>query len=137
MTLSVRPSFRFSFQNQIWEDCCNRPDASLPWSGRAYDRYENCVQQITRLNGHPLGPDERSLYKEITCSGNATVRTSVPHRPDVRASPSGRGSQTGKIFNEIFRISVAQLSVRMAYDHRPDGTQLYQARGSFEPSAYK
>jgi hypothetical protein len=25
-TLSVRSSFRFSFQKQIWEDCCNRPD---------------------------------------------------------------------------------------------------------------
>jgi hypothetical protein len=50
MTLSVRQSFRFSFQNQIWEDCRNRPDdvdsrpdASLPWSRRAYDRYGNCV----------------------------------------------------------------------------------------------
>jgi hypothetical protein len=65
-TLSVRPSFRFSFQNQIWEDCwirsddmdsrpdalllktssqfkLNRPDANLPWFGRAYNRYENCV----------------------------------------------------------------------------------------------
>jgi hypothetical protein len=64
--LSVRPSFIFSFQNQIWVDCrncpddvdsipdalllkassqfkLNRPDASLPWSERAYDRYENCV----------------------------------------------------------------------------------------------
>jgi hypothetical protein len=58
------PSFRFSFQKQIWEDYCNRPDevdscpnvlllkvssqfkfnrldASLPWSRRAYDRYGN------------------------------------------------------------------------------------------------
>jgi hypothetical protein len=57
-TLSDRSSFRFSFQNQIWEDYCNRPndvdshpdtlllkassqfklnhpDVSLPWSGRA------------------------------------------------------------------------------------------------------
>jgi len=29
------------------------------------------------------------------------------------------------------------LSVRMAYDNRLDGAQLYQARRSFEPSAYK
>jgi hypothetical protein len=105
-TLSVRSSFKFSFQNQIWEDCCNRPDnvdsrpdalllkassqfklnrpdASLPWSGRAYDKYGNCVQQITRPDGHPLGLDARSLYKEITCSGRATVRRTVPHRPDA------------------------------------------------------
>jgi hypothetical protein len=61
----------------------NRPDASQPWSGWAYDRYGNCVQQITHLDGHPPGPDARSLYKEITCSGPATVRTIVPHRPDA------------------------------------------------------
>jgi hypothetical protein len=90
----------------IWEDCCNRPDdvdsrpdallikaslqfklnrpdAGLPWSGRAYDRYGNCVQQITRMDGHPPGLDAQSLYKEITCSGRATVRTIVPHRPDA------------------------------------------------------
>jgi hypothetical protein len=65
-TLSVRSSFRFSFQKQIWEDCCNcpndvdsrpdalllkvslqfklnHPDVGLPWSGRAYDRYGNYV----------------------------------------------------------------------------------------------
>jgi hypothetical protein len=98
-TLSVRPSFKFSFQNQIWEDCCNRPgalllkassqlkinrsDASLPWFGRAYDRYGNCVQQITSPDGHPPGLDARSLYKEITCSERATVRTTVPYSLDV------------------------------------------------------
>jgi hypothetical protein len=105
-TLSVRPSFRFSFQNQICEDCCNRPDdvdsrsdvlhlkassqfklncpdTCLPWSGRAYARYRNCVQQITRPDVHPPGPDARSLYKEITCSGRATVPTTVPHRPNA------------------------------------------------------
>jgi len=58
-TLSDWSSFRFSFQNQIGEDCCNRPDAlllkassqfklnrsdvSLPWSGRAFNRYGNYV----------------------------------------------------------------------------------------------
>jgi hypothetical protein len=65
-TLSVRSSFIFSFQKQIWEDCYNRPDdvdsgpdslllkassqfkfnrpdAGLPWSGRAFNRYGNCV----------------------------------------------------------------------------------------------
>jgi len=64
--LNVRSSLRISFQTQIQEDCCNRPDdmdscptalllkaslqfklncsnASLPWFGRAYDRYENCM----------------------------------------------------------------------------------------------
>jgi hypothetical protein len=55
-----------SFQNTIWEDCCNRsddvdfcqdalllkgssqfkfnrPDASLPWSGHEFNRYGNCM----------------------------------------------------------------------------------------------
>jgi hypothetical protein len=58
-------------------------------------------------------------------------------RPDDRATPSERGSQTGKIFIEIFGISVTQLSVWTAHDHRPDSAQFYQARRSFEPSAYK
>jgi hypothetical protein len=37
----------------------NRPDRHLPWSKSA------------------------KPYMEITCSGCATVRTTVPHRPDV------------------------------------------------------
>jgi len=41
-----------------------------------YDRYGNCVHQISR-------PDARSLYMDITCSGRATVRTIVPHRPNA------------------------------------------------------
>jgi hypothetical protein len=61
----------------------NRPDASLPWSGCAYDRYENYVQQITHPDGRPPGPDAQSLYKGITCSGHAIVRATVPHRPDT------------------------------------------------------
>jgi hypothetical protein len=57
--------------------------------------------------------------------------------PEDRATPSGRGSQTGKIFREIFRILIAQLSVQTAYDHRPDSSQFYQARRSFELSPNK
>jgi len=62
----------------------------------------------------------------------------------VNVRPSGRqgntvrsGSQTEKIFSEIFGILIAQLFVQTAYDHRPDGAQFYQARHSFETSAYK
>jgi len=58
-------------------------------------------------------------------------------RPNDNASPSVRGSQTGKIFSENLRISVAQLSVRMAYDHRSDSAHIYQATRPFEPLAYK
>jgi hypothetical protein len=96
----------FLSKTQIWEDCCNRPDDvdSRPdalmhkssiaiqirtsgrqssWSGRASIRYGNCVHQISRLDDHPPGPDARSLYMEITCSGRATVRTTGHHLPDV------------------------------------------------------
>jgi hypothetical protein len=58
-------------------------------------------------------------------------------RPDDSATPSKCGSQTGKIFKEIFIISVVQLSVQTAYDHRSDDAQFYQARHSFELLAYK
>jgi hypothetical protein len=89
----------FLSKNQIWEDCrnCpdalllkassqfkfNRPNSSLPWYGHACIRYENCVHQIDRPDAHPPGPDAWSLYMEITHSGRATVRTTVPHRPDA------------------------------------------------------
>jgi hypothetical protein len=79
-------SFRFSFQVQIREESqfkFNRPDASLPWSECALNRYGNCVQKINRPDGHPPGPDPRSLCKEITCSGRMTVRKTVPHCPDA------------------------------------------------------
>jgi hypothetical protein len=54
---------------------------------------------------------------------------------DVRLS--GRGSQTGKIFSENLRNSVAQLSVRTAHVHCPDGVRTYYSSRPFEPSAYK
>jgi len=105
-TLSVRTSLRFSFQNQIWEDCCNRlddvdsrPDAVIDkasiaiqiqtsgcqsaWSRRSCIRYGNYVHQIDRLDDHPPGLDAQSLYMLITCSGCATVQMTVPHRPDA------------------------------------------------------
>jgi hypothetical protein len=61
----------------------NCQDACLSWSGRALNSYGNCVLKINRPDGHPYGPDARSRNKEITYSGRATVRTTVPHHPDV------------------------------------------------------
>jgi len=52
-------------------------------SERASIRYGNCVHLINHPNDHPPSPDARSLYMEITCSGCATVRTTVHHRPDA------------------------------------------------------
>jgi hypothetical protein len=51
--------------------------------------------------------------------GNYLQRTC--DRPDDSASPSGRGSQTGKIFSENLGILVAQLSIWTTHVHRPDG----------------
>jgi hypothetical protein len=106
-TLSVWTSFRFSFQVPIKEDWFNCPDdvnshpdalihkASIAiqiqpsgrqsaWSGRACIRYGNCVHQISRPDDHPPGPDARSLYMEITCSGCETVRTWLSNRKDLQ-----------------------------------------------------
>jgi hypothetical protein len=103
--LNFRSRFRISFQTLIWEDCCNRQDdvesrpdvlihkASIAiqiqtsgrqseWSERSSIIYGNCLHQISCPDDHPLGPDARSLYMEITCSGRATVRTTGHHRPD-------------------------------------------------------
>jgi hypothetical protein len=67
---------------------------------------------------------------EITCSGRATVRTIVPHRPDAALKQ--------KIFSaKISEFSVAQLSVQTAHVHRPDGIRTYNSSRPFEPSAYK
>jgi hypothetical protein len=45
--------------------------------------------------------------------------------------------ESGKNFSEIFGNSIAQFSVLTAYDYRTDDALFYQARRSFEPSAYK
>jgi hypothetical protein len=88
-----------------------------------------------RTSDQPSGrPSSRSGHAK-PLYGSYLQRTC--DRPDDRATPSGRGFQTGKIFSEIFKIWVAQLSVRTAYDHCRDGAQFYQARRSFEPSASK
>jgi hypothetical protein len=72
-----------SFQNYIWEDCCNRlnnvdfcPEALFlksriviqiqpserlsAWSGRAFNRYRNCGFDFNR-------PDARTINMEIAC----------------------------------------------------------------------
>jgi hypothetical protein len=135
----------FSFQNQIWEDCYNRqddvdsrPDALLLKASR------NSNSTVRTLVCH--GPDTHSSDMEIACR-RSIVRTAILMvqtrealvrkllAADVR--PSGRGSQTGKIFSENLKISAAQLSVRTAHDHHLDGAQLYQGSHPFEPSSYK
>jgi hypothetical protein len=92
------------------------------------------------------GPEARVSNIEIACIKSTVWMTILLVRTReafiwkllaANVQPSRHGFQTGTIYNEIFEISVAQLSVRKAYDHLPDGTQFYQARRSFELSAYK
>jgi hypothetical protein len=96
----------FLSKTSIWEDRCNRPDdvdsrpdalihkASIAiqiqtsgrqsaWSGRACIKYGNCVHLIDRQDNHPPGPDARSLYMEITCTGCTTIRMTGQHNPDA------------------------------------------------------
>jgi hypothetical protein len=49
-------------------------------------------------------------------------------RPDDRVPPSKRGSETGKNFSKNLRQLIAQLSVRMTLDHRPDGAQFLSSQ---------
>jgi len=57
-------------------------------------------------SGRPFPwPGRAKPGMEITCSGSATVR---------------KWLKTGKNFSEIFGKPIAQLSVRTAYDYRPD-----------------
>jgi hypothetical protein len=151
-TLSVRPKLQI-FQNHIWEDCCNRsddvdsrpdallrkassqfkfnrPDASLPWSRRVYDRYGNYVQRITRPDSHPPGPDSRSLYKEITCSGRATIQTIVPHRPNAVLKQERFSTKILKFWSYSCPSGRPMTTVRTAPSFiKPDA--------HFESSAYK
>jgi hypothetical protein len=90
-----------------------------------------------RPDDGPHGPDTRASDMEIAYI-KSTVRTIIPwsgrakplsgnylqrtcNRPNDRAPPFGRGSETGKNFSEILGQLIAQLSVRTAHDYRPDG----------------
>jgi len=119
----------FLSKTQIWEDRCNRSDDMDFRSDALIHKASIAIQIQTSGRQSSWFGRAKPLY------GNYLQRTF--NRPDNRETPSGCGSQTGKIFSEILRISVAQLSIRMAYDHRLDGAQFYQARRLFELSAYK
>jgi hypothetical protein len=67
-TLSVRPSFRFSFQNQLWEDCYNRPD-DVDFHLDALLIKASSQFKLNR-------PDARSTGMEIACS-RSPVRTAI------------------------------------------------------------
>jgi hypothetical protein len=81
----------------------NRPDSYLSWSGLA------------------------KPYMEITCSGRATVWTTVPHRPDA-ALKQARFQQKSQKF------SVAQLSVQTAMTTVRTAPVLFKVLAHLPPS---
>jgi len=68
----------------------------------------------------PHGPDAREPYKEITCSGCATVRTMCY---PVRTIPLNSKDFPANFSENL----VAQLSFLTVHVHRPDGAQVYFA----------
>jgi len=108
----------------------NRLDACLSWSGRALNSYGNCVLKINRPDGHPPWSGRVKPYMEITCSGRAIVRMTVPHRLDTAFKQERFSAKISEFF-------VAQLSVRMAHVHHPEDGHTYHSSRHFEPSAYK
>jgi hypothetical protein len=129
--LSVFDQASGSFQVHIWKDCCNRPnnvdscpnalllkariaiqiqpsrrlsawsgrafnryencrfnfnrlDACISWSGRVLNKYGNCVLKINRPDGHPPWFRRAKPYMEITCSGRVTVRTRLSNMKDFQ-----------------------------------------------------
>jgi hypothetical protein len=111
IAIQIQPSGRQSAWNgrtiNRYGNCVfnfNHLDACLSWSGRVLNRYGNCVLKINRPDGHPPWSGRLKSYMEITCSGCATVRTTVPHLPDAALKQE-------RFWVKNLRNSVAQLSV--------------------------
>jgi len=138
MRFSIRQELQFEF---------NRPDASLPSSGRAFNRYGNCAFNFNRPDAC-LSWFGRPHYRY----GNYVLKI---NRPDSHPPRSGRTKALyGNYFQrtcyrpdaalkqerfsvKISEILVAQLSVRKAQVHRQDCVRTYYSNRPFEPSAYK
>jgi len=90
--VSTRQESQFKYTRpdvrQPWPGCAfikegncrfdfNRPDDYLSWSGRAHISYGNCVLKISPPDVHPPWSGRAKPYMENTCSGRATVRTTV------------------------------------------------------------
>jgi hypothetical protein len=152
-TLSVRQASGFSSKTQLWEDRCNlpndvdsRPDALIhkasiafkiqtsdlqsAWSERASIIYGNCVHQINRPDDHSFGFGRaKSWY------GNYLQRQY--DRPDDRTPPSGRGSKQGRISVKFLKSRLHSCLSGCPITTVRTAPRFYQARHSFETSAYK
>lgn len=108
----------------------NRLDVYPSWSGHMHIRYGNCVLKFSRPDAHPSWFGRAKPDMEITCSRRATVRT-MCH--PVRTRFLYRKDFSAKFLKNL----VAQLSVRTANVHRPDGAQVYFTWRPFCTLAYK
>jgi hypothetical protein len=82
--------------------------------------------KINRPDGHPPWFGRTKPYMEITCSGRATVQTTVSHLPDTALKQE-------RFSAKISEILVAQLSLWTAHVHRLDGAHIFYNSRSFEP----
>jgi hypothetical protein len=78
--------------------------------GRTYSRYGNCVLKTCCLDVHPPWSGRVKPYMEITCSGRATVQTSVSHRPEAALKHE-------RFSAKCLENPVGQLSVRTESVH--------------------
>jgi hypothetical protein len=92
----------------------NHPDACLSWSGRALNSYGNCVLKINHPDGHPPWSGRAKPYMEITCSGRATVRTTVPHRPDSALKQERFSAKISEILSHNCPSGRLRFTVRTA-----------------------
>jgi hypothetical protein len=111
--ISLRQESQFKF---------NRPDASLPSSGRVCTWYGNCVFNFncpdtcllwSRRTHHRYGnymlkincPDGHPPWSRCVKALYGNYLQQPCNRSDDSVSPSGRGSQIGKIFSKNLRNS--------------------------------
>jgi hypothetical protein len=98
-------------------------------------RTRSSIRQVSQFKSRrpddsQHGPDARASDMEIVCI-RLTVRTPILMVRTCRAS-------IWKLLAADVRLFGRQcLTVRTAYDHRPDDAEFYQARRSFELLAYK
>jgi hypothetical protein len=93
----------------------NCPDACLSWSGRALNGYGNCLLKINCPEGHPPWSGHAKPYMEITCSGRAIVRTTVPHRPDAALKQERFSAKISKILSHSCLSGRFWFIVRTAF----------------------
>jgi hypothetical protein len=91
------------------------PDACLSWSGRALNRYGNCELKINCPDGHPPCSGCAKPYMEITCSGRATVRTTVPHRPNAALKQERFSAKISKILSHSCLSGQLRFTVQTAF----------------------